>query len=316
MVIDHAEAALFGVMQKIETMQGATQVTARLADVRNAVSINRLFKEFRPDLVFHAAALKHVPMVERDWIEGLTTNVFGTINVCHAAIKAKAHGVVIISTDKAVEPVSMLGLSKRFGELYATALDREGVEPRLISVRFGNVLASSGSVVPIFKEQIAAGGPVTVTHQGMVRYFMTAREACDLVLTSASHASADDARSSSVYVLDMGQPVRILDLAERMIRLSGLEPGDDIKIEFSGIRPGERLQETLFAHNEKLQDIDIEGISAALGNAPSLQKLDEILQELEEVLDKQDRNGAFSLLQTLAAAKSAGPKLTMVKSAG
>jgi O-antigen biosynthesis protein WbqV len=316
MVLDHAEAALFGVMQKIEAIKGATQITARLADVRNAASINRLFKEFNPDLVFHAAALKHVPMIERDWAEGLATNIFGAVNVCHAAIDAKARGVVIISTDKAVEPVSMLGLSKRFGEFYAAALDQENRNnPRLISVRFGNVLASSGSVVPIFKAQIASGGPVTVTHQGMVRYFMTAREACDLVLTSASHANFDHARSSSVYVLDMGQPVRILDLAERMIRLSGLEPYRDVKIEFSGMRPGERLQEALFAQNEKLQEIDIEGISAALGRGPSLQTLDEALQELEKMLDKQDRNGALSLLQGIIAGKSASPKLAMIRSA-
>ena len=192
----------------------------------------RLMSEFKPDIVFHAAALKHVPILERDWSEGVKTNIFGSVNVADAALAAGAEAMVMISTDKAIEPVSMLGLTKRFAEMYCQALDHDlATQPdgkprmRLISVRFGNVLASNGSVVPKFKAQIEAGGPVTVTHPDMVRYFMTIREACDLVLTAATHALTPARPDVSVYVLNMGQPVKIVDLAERMIRLSGLRAG-------------------------------------------------------------------------------------------
>ncbi len=314
LVLDHAEAALFEIVQRLKERKSATSIVAHLADVRHASRIENLLQKFKPDLVFHAAALKHVPIVEKDWAEGLATNIFGTVNVCRAALAAGARGIVVISTDKAVEPVSVLGLSKRFGELYAAALDQgKDTHSRFISVRFGNVLGSSGSVVPIFKSQIAAGGPLTVTHQAMVRYFMTAREACDLVLTAASHAQADNTRASSVYVLDMGQPVRILDLAERMIRLSGLEPERDIEIEFSGIRDGERLQEALFSRDETLHDIGFEGVSAALRSAPALADLEEILSALKEKIELQDRTGALALLQALLAGKSAKPRLAVVK---
>src|SRR5579864_611236 len=176
--------------------------------------------------------------------------------------------MVMISTDKAIEPVSVLGATKRLAEMYCQALDAaaarnaNGGKPpiRMIAVRFGNVLASNGSVVPKFKAQIEAGGPVTVTHPDMVRYFMTIREACDLVVTAASHALATPRSDVSVYVLNMGQPVRIVDLAERMIRLSGLEPGKEVEIAFTGIRPGERLNEILFAADEPTADIGIAGI--------------------------------------------------------
>ena len=183
--------------------------------------------EFKPDIVFHAAALKHVPLLERDWGEGVKTNIFGSVNVADAAAAAGTAAMVMISTDKAIEPVSVLGATKRFAEMYCQALDADFIargeaetKPmRLVSVRFGNVLASNGSVVPKFKAQIEAGGPVTVTHPEMVRYFMTIREACDLVITAASHALGPERKDVSVYVLNMGQPVKIVDLAERMIRL-------------------------------------------------------------------------------------------------
>ena len=232
-------------------------IEGRIADIRDRERIMRLMSEFKPDIVFHAAALKHVPILERDWSEGVKTNIFGSVNVADAALAAGAEAMVMISTDKAIEPVSMLGLTKRFAEMYCQALDHELATQatgkprmRLISVRFGNVLASNGSVVPKFKAQIEAGGPVTVTHPDMVRYFMTIREACDLVITAATHALAPARADVSVYVLNMGQPVKIVDLAERMIRLSGLQPGHDIEIVFTGMRPGERLNEILFASEE------------------------------------------------------------------
>ena len=212
-------------------------IDGRIADIRDRERIIRLVETFRPDIVFHAAALKHVPLLERDWDEAVKTNIFGSVNVADAAVAGGAGAMVMISTDKAIEPISMLGATKRFAEMYCQALDREfsaraggtdaGADPmRLIAVRFGNVLASNGSVVPKFKAQIEAGGPVTVTHPDMVRYFMTIREACDLVVTAASHALAQP-RADVAGLRPQHGPAgaRSCDLAERMIRLSGLEPG-------------------------------------------------------------------------------------------
>src|SRR5437762_5110314 len=211
-------------------------------------------------------------------------------------LAAGAEAMVMISTDKAIEPVSMLGLTKRFAEMYCQALDHDlaakpGSKPlmRLISVRFGNVLASNGSVVPQFEARIEAGGPVTVTHPDMVRYFMTIREACDLVITAATHALAPLRPDASVYVLNMGQPVKIVELAELMIRLSGLEPGHDIEIVFSGMRPGERLNEILFASEEPAVDIGVAGIMAAKPNEPPMQTLRKWIAMLEQAIEKNDR---------------------------
>src|SRR5262245_6457276 len=214
LVIEHSEPALHAVMESLKAMQSEAQITGRIADIRDRERIVHLVGNFKPDIVFHAAALKHVPMLEQDWDEGIKTNVFGSINVADAAAAAGATAMVMISTDKAIEPVSVLGATKRLAEMYCQALDDEFARRsgpgqhamRLISVRFGNVLASNGSVVPKFKAQIEAGGPVTVTHPDMVRYFMTIREACDLVITSASHALENRNGDVSVYVLNMGQP--------------------------------------------------------------------------------------------------------------
>src|SRR5919197_2341976 len=227
LVIENSEPALHAVLEALAAKQSSANVEGRLADVRDRARIFRLMNAFRPDIVFHAAALKHVPLLEQDWQEGVKTNVFGSVNVTDAAASAGAAAMVMVSTDKAIEPVSVLGASKRFAEMYCQALDHDvarrgaGHERamRLIAVRFGNVLASNGSVVPKFRAQIEVGGPVTVTHPEMVRYFMTIREACDLVITAATHALGTQHSDVSVYVLNMGQPVKIVDLAERMIRL-------------------------------------------------------------------------------------------------
>jgi O-antigen biosynthesis protein WbqV len=263
----------------------------------------RLLKEFAPDTVFHAAALKHVPLLEANWGEGIKTNVFGSVNVADAAVEAGAAAMVMISTDKAIEPVSVLGATKRFAEMYCQALDARfrpqnggAAATRFISVRFGNVLASNGSVVPKFKAQIAAGGPVTVTHPDMVRYFMTIREACDLVVSAASHALGPARSDVSVYVLNMGQPVKISDLAERMIRLSGLEPGRDIQIEYTGIRPGERLNEILFDREEANASIGIKGIVAARPVRPELETMNTWLAALEQAIGGENRAGMFAVL--------------------
>ena len=310
MVIENSEPALHAVMEALAPKNEAlalkhagAAIDGRIADIRDRERIIRLVETFRPDIVFHAAALKHVPLLERDWDEAVKTNIFGSVNVADAAVAGGASAMVMISTDKAIEPISMLGATKRFAEMYCQALDREfsaraggtdaGADPmRLIAVRFGNVLASNGSVVPKFKAQIEAGGPVTVTHPDMVRYFMTIREACDLVVTAASHALAKPRADVAVYVLNMGQPVHIVHLAERMIRLSGLEPGQgpgNIAITFTGVRPGERLKEILFAADEPSADIGIAGIVAARPVSPSLDTLRAWLGALEQGLACDDR---------------------------
>ncbi len=296
LVIEHSEPALYAITEALTARGTGADIEGRIADIRDRERIMRLMAEFRPDIVFHAAALKHVPILERDWSEGVKTNIFGSVNVADAALAAGAKAMVMISTDKAIEPVSMLGLTKRFAEMYCQALDHDlatqsgsGSRMRIISVRFGNVLASNGSVVPKFKAQIEAGGPVTVTHPDMVRYFMTIREACDLVLTAATHALTPARADVAVYVLNMGHPVKIVELAERMIRLSGLEPGHDIEIVFTGMRPGERLNEILFASEEPPVEIGVAGIMAAKPNEPPMQALRKWIATLEQAIANDDR---------------------------
>jgi FlaA1/EpsC-like NDP-sugar epimerase len=305
LVIENSEPALHAVMEVLKSSDSAAEISGRIADIRDRQRIMSLIAQFKPDIVFHAAALKHVPLLELDWDEGIKTNVLGSINVADAAAAAGCAAMVMISTDKAIEPVSVLGATKRIAEMYCEALDEEfgrhggnGKRAmRLISVRFGNVLASNGSVVPKFKAQIEAGGPVTVTHPDMVRYFMTIREACDLVVTAASHALAPERHDVSVYVLNMGQPVKIVDLAERIIRLSGLEPGRDIKITFTGIRPGERLHEILFASHEETSDIGIPGIVAAKPVRPTLEEIRGWVGKLEQALLRNERTVTYNILR-------------------
>jgi O-antigen biosynthesis protein WbqV len=304
LLIENSEPALYAATEAMAAHQTSAVIEGRIADIRDRERMLRLMSEFRPDIVFHAAALKHVPILERDWSEGVKTNIFGTVNVADAALAAGAEAMVMISTDKAIEPVSILGLTKRFAEMYCQALDHDlASQPdgrpgmRLISVRFGNVLASNGSVVPKFKAQIEAGGPVTVTHPDMVRYFMTIREACDLVITAATHALAPVRPDVSVYVLNMGQPVKIVDLAERMIRLSGLQPGHDIDIVFTGIRPGERLNEILFATEEPAVEIGVAGIMAAKPNEPPMHALRKWIASLEQAIARNDRATISAILK-------------------
>ncbi len=305
LIIEHSEPALYAITETLAEQGTCAIMEGRIADIRDRERIMRLMAEFKPDIVFHAAALKHVPILERDWSEGVKTNIFGSINVADAALAAGAEAMVMISTDKAIEPVSMLGLTKRFAEMYCQALDHDlavqasGIKlpMRLISVRFGNVLASNGSVVPKFKAQIETGGPVTVTHPDMVRYFMTIREACDLVITAAAHAVGIEHSGISVYVLNMGQPVKIVDLAERMIRLSGLQPGHDVEIVFTGMRPGERLNEILFASEEPKVEIGIAGIMAARPNEPPMHLLRKWVVGLEQAIAQNDRATIRAILK-------------------
>ena len=305
LIIENSEPALHAVLETLATKKSQAAIAGRIADVRDRARLFRLMADFEPDIVFHAAALKHVPLLEANWEEGVKTNVFGSVNVADAAAACGAAAMVMISTDKAIEPVSVLGATKRFAEMYCQALDADlgrraqaGKEPmRLIAVRFGNVLASNGSVVPKFKAQIDAGGPVTVTHRDMVRYFMTIREACDLVVTAASHALGRARSDVAVYVLNMGQPVKIVDLAERMIRLAGLQPGVDIAIEFTGARPGERLQEVLFARSEPTVEIGVEGVVAARPAQPSIDAMRGWLALLDQALAREEREAIYRVLR-------------------
>lgn len=310
LIIESSEPSLHHILENPDLSASDMVVQGVIADVRDRDRMFQVMADFKPDVAFHAAALKHVPYLEKDWAEGIKTNVFGSINVADAAVAAGVHALVMISTDKAIEPVSMLGVTKRFAEMYAQALDADyasSSDTRLIAVRFGNVLGSVGSVVPKFKAQIARGGPLTLTHPDMVRYFMTIREAADLVITSASHADKEgrllaaggtegDERTS-VYVLKMGQPVRIYELAERMIRLAGFEPGEDIEIKLTGMRPGERLHEILFAREEPMADTGIDGVMAARPIFADRVRLQGWLDRLIAAIEALDRAAAEAVFE-------------------
>lgn len=256
LLLDNSEFALWQIDLELKEQFAEVPRRAAIADIRDAPRIAALFAEWRPSLVFHAAALKHVPIVEADPREGLLTNVCGTRVVADAAQAAGAAALVLISTDKAVNPTSLMGATKRLAEMYAQALDIEArahnAGLRCITVRFGNVLGSTGSVVPLFRRQLEAGGPLTVTHPDMQRYFMTVREAVSLVLQAAvvGRESPAVAEHGGIFVLDMGKPMRILDLARQIIMLAGLRPDRDVGIVFTGLRPGEKLYEELFHGRE------------------------------------------------------------------
>jgi len=257
-LIDNGEFALWQIDMELAESHPSVRRQSLIADIRDEARIRSVFEAIRPELVFHAAALKHVPIVEDNPLEGLLTNAAGTRHVADAARAVGALAMVLISTDKAVNPTSVMGASKRLAEMYCQALDivarKAGSGMRCITVRFGNVLGSTGSVVPLFQRQLARGGPLTVTHPDMQRYFMTVREAVGLVL-QANVLGVGEARppleqDGGIFVLDMGEPVKIVDLARQMIRLAGLKPNEDVEIRFTGLRPGEKLYEELFHGKE------------------------------------------------------------------
>ncbi|MGI9510958.1 MAG: polysaccharide biosynthesis protein, partial [Geminicoccaceae bacterium] len=244
-ILDSCEYNLYAIEHSLRSqLTSDIKIVPMLTDIRDREALDHKFDTYRPELIFHAAALKHVPMVEANPIEAIKTNVFGTRNVADAAKRIGALGMVLISTDKAVNPTSIMGATKWLAEQHCQALDlmADAANPtRFIVVRFGNVLGSSGSVVPLFRKQLAAGGPLTVTHPDITRYFMTAREATQLVLQAAAHSLDGGEARGNVLVLDMGKPVKVYDMACHMVRLAGLEPGNDIQIETIGLRPGEKL---------------------------------------------------------------------------
>jgi FlaA1/EpsC-like NDP-sugar epimerase len=249
LLLDHAEPQLFEIERELVRERGFTAAAAIVADVKDKVKLAQVFEKYRPALVFHAAAYKHVAMMEANPLEAVRNNTLGTRTLADVAVEFGAKRFVLVSTDKAASPRTVMGQSKALCEwIVETWGHREEVATRFVAVRFGNVLGSSGSVIPIFRRQIARGGPVTVTHPEMTRFFMTIPEAVQLVVQAGAMAER-----GQVYVLDMGEPVRIVDLAEKMIRLSGKEPGVDVAIEFIGPAPGEKLQEVLVGDDETVE---------------------------------------------------------------
>ncbi len=248
-IVDIYENNAYDIQQELKKTHPEMKLTVLIASVRNAERLNWIFKNYRPDIVYHAAAHKHVPLMEDSPCEAVKNNVFGTFNTAMAAALYHTQRFVMISTDKAVNPTNIMGASKRICEMIVQAFNSEYPDTNFVAVRFGNVLGSNGSVIPLFKKQIAAGGPVTVTDPNIIRYFMTIPEAVSLVLQAGAYA-----KGGEIFVLDMGKPVRILDLAENLIKLSGYKVGEDIRIEFTGLRPGEKLYEEMLMDEEGLRD--------------------------------------------------------------
>lgn len=295
-IVDNSEFNIYQLDNELRDRAPELDLVTHVADVRDRTRIHALFAELKPEVVFHAAALKHVPLVEGNPLEGIKTNVLGTRNVADAALENDAATFVMISTDKAVNPANIMGATKRAAEAYCQALDVSSKRTRFKTVRFGNVLSSTGSVVPRFQEQIAAGGPVTVTHPKIVRFFMTIPEAVRLVL----HASARGLRTTTargkIMVLDMGKPVSIVDLAERMIELAGYRPRTDIDIVFTGLRPGEKLYEELFDPTEVQDERTDEGFVIASPRVIDRSVLHRTLGELEAAAEREDEGRAVELL--------------------
>lgn len=247
-IVDIYENNAYDIQQELKTKYPNLDLVVLIASVRNTLRINMIFEKYKPEIVYHAAAHKHVPLMEDSPNEAIKNNVFGTWKTAMAAAMNGTEKFVMISTDKAVNPTNVMGASKRICEMIVQTMNKH-YDTEFVAVRFGNVLGSNGSVIPLFKKQIAAGGPVTVTDPNIIRYFMTISEAVSLVLQAGAFA-----KGGEIFVLDMGEPVKILDLAENLIKLSGYKVGEDIRIEFTGLRPGEKLYEEMLMDEEGLQD--------------------------------------------------------------
>ncbi len=247
-IVDIYENSVYDVQQELKADFPELDLVVLIASVRNTNRMNYIFSKYNPDIVYHAAAHKHVPLMEDSPTEAIKNNVFGTFKTAQAAAMSGVRRFVMISTDKAVNPTNIMGASKRICEMIIQTFDKH-YETEFVAVRFGNVLGSNGSVIPLFRKQIAAGGPVTVTHPDIIRYFMTIPEAVSLVLQAGAYA-----KGGEIFVLDMGEPVKILSLAENLIKLSGFRVGEDIKIEFTGLRPGEKLYEELLMDEEGMKE--------------------------------------------------------------
>jgi FlaA1/EpsC-like NDP-sugar epimerase len=280
LLLDQSEVQLFQIEQELIECGDGPILQPLVGDIVDEQRLHQIFRCFQPQVIFHAAAHKHVPMLEHQPAEAIKNNTLGTAQLARLAQQYGTERFVMISTDKAINPTSVMGATKRLAEIYVQALQSTGPHrTRFMAVRFGNVLGSSGSVVPTFKRQIAAGGPVKVTHPKMTRYFMTIPEAVSLVLQSGALGSGGE-----IFVLDMGKPIKILDLAKQLIELSGLKPGEDIQIEFAGLRPGEKLFEELQHEAENLAPTDHPKILRFISESPSLRWISAELAGLEKGL--------------------------------
>jgi FlaA1/EpsC-like NDP-sugar epimerase len=301
---DEAETPFFHIDREMSKSFPQITYYPEIGSITSRSTLKRVMQLYRPSVLYHAAAYKHVPMMERHVFAAVKTNIMGTWNVARAAVEHGVDDFVMISTDKAVRPTSMMGATKRTAELLIRALQMEG-RTKFVAVRFGNVLGSNGSVIPIFKEQIAAGGPVTVTDPEIIRYFMTIPEAAQLVLQAFSIG-----KGGEVFVLDMGQPVKIVDLAKNLILLSGLQPGRDIEIQFTGLRPGEKMFEELNLQNEHLVATSHPKIKSYVGNHNlDAKQAKEFLLRLQQIAEEQDVASLVLLLKELIPDYNPGAEL-------
>ncbi|MBX7535945.1 polysaccharide biosynthesis protein [Qipengyuania sp. GH1] len=309
-LFDASEFNLYNIEMSLRELHPDLEVVAEIGSICDPAAVNRAFESNQPLIVFHAAALKHVPIVEANPSAGAMTNIIGTRIVSNAVCLYGAKAMVQVSTDKAVNPIGVMGATKRVGELYCQALDMCGVDdqgaPRFMTVRFGNVLGSSGSIVPLFERQLREGRPLTVTHPDIERFFMTVREAVQLILLSSSSALESRMQRGSIFVLDMGKPVRIVDLARRMINLYGLEPEEDVPIEFVGLRPGEKLYEELFDICEEQVESGIEGIFEARSRPIALPFITMAINLIAERAQSGDDEGIVRLVHGLARYPASG----------
>jgi FlaA1/EpsC-like NDP-sugar epimerase len=292
-LFDRYENGLFDIDFEL-TRKGKTNISSLIGDIGDTKGLEYLFSQYRPQIVFHAAAHKHVPLMEHNPLEAVKNNVFGTKNIIEATSRHGAESFVMISTDKAVNPVNIMGATKRIAELLTISTNKTS-STRFTTVRFGNVLGSNSSVVNIFKQQLQRGGPLTVTHPEIERFFMLIPEAVQLVLIAAASG-----KGGEIFVFDMGEPIRIVDLAENIIRLSGLIPYEDIKIEFTGLRPGEKLYEELFNGSEKMAPTFHEKIRVAIpGEVPGLDDLLSHVSAMERIVSNNESNDVVSEIEKL-----------------
>jgi FlaA1/EpsC-like NDP-sugar epimerase len=295
-LLDQAESPLYDIENELKELYPIDVV---IADVCNKYRMEKVFKYFHPQYIFHAAAYKHVPMMEDNPYEAVSTNVFGTQIVADLAVKHKVKKFVFVSTDKAVNPTNIMGASKRIAEIYVQSLNEKldlenENHTRFVTTRFGNVLGSNGSVIPIFKRQIENGGPITVTHPEITRYFMTIPEACQLVLEAGVMGNGGE-----IYIFDMGRSVKIVDLAKKMIRLSGLELDKDIKIKFSGLRPGEKLKEELLNNGENTIGTHNPKIMVAQVQKYNYLEVNETIHQLSENKDRITNKAMVTIMKTI-----------------
>ena len=281
LMLDIYENNLYDIEMELKGKYPNNDIRAIIANIREEGRINEIFEEFHPDIVFHAAAHKHVPLMENNPVEAIKNNVFGTYNLVNACDEYKTQRFILISTDKAVNPTNIMGATKRLCEMIIQAKDKES-ETEYVAVRFGNVLGSNGSVVPLFKKQIKEGGPVTVTHKEITRFFMTIPDAVALVLQSITYA-----KGGEIFVLNMGEPVKIYDLATSLIELSGLKIGEDIDIEITGMRPGEKLYEELLMDEENLEETDHEKIFITEPMDFTMDDIEEKLDAFRKIIDEE-----------------------------